>query len=161
MAKPEKPTWWHEGVRFQCQGSGKCCVSRGEYGYVYVTRADRRALAAHLRLHPSVFTRRYCEREGGIWKLRDFNQNCRFLEGKQCGVYEARPTQCRTWPFWPEAMSARAWARDVASYCPGVGRGRFVVEGRNREGARRAGAQRRRLRELSQYKLAPLVGVEQ
>lgn len=123
MAKSDPP-WWHEGVRFECQGSGKCCVSRGEYGYVYVTLEDRRALARHLRMRTAVFTRRYCQRDGGIWKLRDFNENCRFLEGRKCGVYEARPTQCRTWPFWPENMGARAWTREVASFCPGVGRGR-------------------------------------
>lgn len=117
--------WWHQGVRFECQGSGRCCVSRGQYGYVYLTIEDRRALARHLGLKTAAFTRRFCEREGGIWKLRDFNESCRFLEeGRKCGVYEARPTQCRTWPFWPETMSARAWAREVAAFCPGVGKGR-------------------------------------
>ncbi|MGZ3652854.1 MAG: YkgJ family cysteine cluster protein [Bdellovibrionota bacterium] len=121
---PAKPPWWHEGIRFECQGSGRCCVSRGQYGYVYVTLEDRRAMARHLGLATAAFTRKYCERQGGIWKLRDFNENCRFLEGKMCGVYEARPTQCRTWPFWPEVMNAKAWAREVAAYCPGVGKGR-------------------------------------
>jgi Fe-S-cluster containining protein len=100
-------------------------VSRGQYGYVYVTLEDRRALARLLGLATGAFTRKYCEREGGIWKLRDFNENCRFLEGKRCGVYEARPTQCRTWPFWPETMTAKGWAREVAAFCPGVGRGRI------------------------------------
>lgn len=120
----QKTLWWHKGVRFQCQGSGKCCVSRGQYGYVYVNADDRRRLARHLGIPMQTFTRRFCEREGGIWKLRDFDENCRFLDGKKCGVYEARPTQCRTWPWWPETMSAKSWSREVAAYCPGVGRGR-------------------------------------
>jgi Fe-S-cluster containining protein len=112
-------------VRFACQGSGKCCVSRGAYGYVYVTVEDRRALARHFGLATQAFTRKYCEKDGnGYWTIADFNASCRFLEGKRCGVYEARPTQCRTWPFWPEVMGARAWSREVASYCPGVGKGR-------------------------------------
>jgi Fe-S-cluster containining protein len=124
-AKPEPPAkWWHEGVRFECQGSGRCCVSRGQYGFVYLTIEDRRAMAKHLKFSTSAFTRKFCEKEGGIWKLRDFNENCRFLDGKMCGVYEARPVQCRTWPWWPEVMGAKAWAKEVAAYCPGVGKGR-------------------------------------
>ena len=117
--------WWETGIRFECQGSGRCCVSRGSYGFVYVTIHDRRALAAHLKICTASFTKKFCEREQGIWKLRDFKESCRFLEGgNRCGVYEARPTQCRTWPFWPETMSAKSWAKEVAAYCPGVGKGR-------------------------------------
>lgn len=123
-AKPTPAKWWHKGVRFECQGSGRCCVSRGAYGFVYVTIEDRRRIASLLGISTGAFTRKYCEQEGGIWKLRDFNENCRFLEGKRCGIYEARPTQCRTWPFWPETLSAKAWTREVAAYCPGVGKGR-------------------------------------
>lgn len=130
MPKPEtvpkksSAPWWHAGVRFECQGSGKCCVSRGQYGYVYVTLLDRQRMAKLLKLATGAFTRQYCEKQDGIWKLRDFNENCRFLDGKRCGVYEARPTQCRTWPFWPETMSAKGWAKEVEAFCPGVGKGR-------------------------------------
>ena len=99
-------------------------MSRGQYGFVYVTLEDRRAIARLLRLPTNVFTKKFCERENGIWKLRDFNENCRFLDGKRCTIYEARPTQCRTWPWWPEVMGAKAWSQEVAAYCPGVGKGK-------------------------------------
>jgi hypothetical protein len=49
-----------------------------------------------------------------------------FLKGKSCGIYEARPTQCRTWPFWPEIMDAKAWKKDVVEFCPGVGKGALI-----------------------------------
>ncbi|MGE3262368.1 MAG: YkgJ family cysteine cluster protein [Bacteriovoracia bacterium] len=116
--------WWSEGIRFECQGSGKCCVSRGDYGYVYVTLKDRRALAKHFGLSTAAFTKKYCEKDEGIWKLRDFTKACVFLKEKMCSVYEARPTQCRTWPFWPENMSAKAWDKEVTSFCPGVNKGK-------------------------------------
>lgn len=117
--------WWKKGVQFECQGSGKCCVSRGEYGYVYLTLADRQALARHFGLSTREFSKKYCDKDdNGNWKVSDFTSSCRFLKNKMCGVYAARPTQCRTWPFWPEVMGAKAWAREVASYCPGVGKGR-------------------------------------
>lgn len=122
-------SWWKNGIQFQCQGSGKCCVSRGEYGYVYLTLSDRRALARFFGLGTREFTQKYCDKDdNGIWKLNDFTSSCRFLKKNRCSVYEARPTQCRTWPFWPEVMSAKAWSREVAAYCPGVGKGKVWSE---------------------------------
>ncbi|MEM6730935.1 MAG: YkgJ family cysteine cluster protein [Myxococcota bacterium] len=113
-----------EGIRFECQQSGKCCTSRGSYGFVYVSLEDRRRLAAHFEMSTQRFTRTYCAKTGGHFHLKNPELDCGFLEGVGCGVYEARPTQCRTWPFWPENMSPRAWRKEVASFCPGVGKGK-------------------------------------
>jgi Fe-S-cluster containining protein len=120
--------WWHQGIRFQCQGSGGCCSSRGEYGFVYLTIEDRRAIAQHLGMRTNAFTRRYCQKNSGIYHLKDLDSgspDCRFLKDKKCSIYEARPTQCRTWPFWPENMNAKTWQRDLVRNCPGVGKGRL------------------------------------
>lgn len=110
-------------MRFECQGSGKCCVSRGEHGFVYLTPKDRRSLGKFFETTTREFTEKYCQKDEGGWSLRDDQKGCVFLKGKQCSIYEARPTQCRTWPFWPENMNAKAWKRDVASFCPGIGKG--------------------------------------
>ena len=113
------------GIRFECQGSGNCCVSRGGYGFVYLTLEDRRALATQLGLATSTFTRRFCERADGIWKLKEAETSeCVFLKNQRCSVYQARPTQCRTWPFWKEVLNARIWNKEVAAFCPGVNKGR-------------------------------------
>ena len=122
---PRSP-WWSDGIRFECQETGRCCVARGSYGYVYLTLADRQRLARHFGLSTRAFTRRHCLRTDGHWHLRDFTDQCAYLDGVRCRVYEARPEQCRTWPFWPENMSPRAWSKEVAGYCPGVGKGRVV-----------------------------------
>ncbi|MCB0340664.1 MAG: YkgJ family cysteine cluster protein [Pseudobdellovibrionaceae bacterium] len=118
--------WYKEGVRFECQGSGKCCASRGAYGYVYLTLSDRRRMAKELNLPTSTFTRQYCEKTDGYYHLKssDKQKDCMFLNGARCEIYHGRPVQCRTWPFWPENMSAKAWNKDVASFCPGIGKGR-------------------------------------
>lgn len=73
------------------------------------------------------FTRDYCEKTAGYYHLKDDpgSKDCIFLKDKRCTVYEGRPTQCRTWPFWPENMKARKWD-DIASFCPGVGKGSVV-----------------------------------
>lgn len=124
MADTGSKVWWAKGVRFECQGTGKCCVSRGEYGFVYLTLKDRKRMAAHLGIPTAKFTRQYCVSADGYFHLKHPEKPCRFLDGKRCSAYEGRPAQCRTWPFWPETMSARNWAREVAAYCPGVGKGR-------------------------------------
>jgi Fe-S-cluster containining protein len=112
-------------VRFACQGSGRCCVSRGAHGWVYLTLEDRRRLARHLGIPTQEFTRRYCDKTGGLFHLKESSPECMFLVERRCDVYEARPTQCRTWPFWPENMGAKAW-RGIAAGCPGVGKGALV-----------------------------------
>ena len=119
--------WWDKGIRFECQGSGNCCLSRGEYGFVFLTRNDRKLMADHLGLRIREFTRTYCEKTKGFYHLKESKQRpeCLFLEGKKCGIYSARPTQCRTWPFWPEVMNAKTWNKEVKSFCPGVGKGRL------------------------------------
>ncbi|MCE3009792.1 MAG: YkgJ family cysteine cluster protein [Proteobacteria bacterium] len=121
-------TWWKEGVRFECQGSGKCCTSHGEYGFVFLTLDDRRIMAKHLGISTSVFTRKYCENKNGVFHLIEDpkNTDCMFLKDKKCSIYEARPTQCRTWPFWPEVMNAKTWKKEVMSFCPGVGKGPLI-----------------------------------
>ncbi len=121
----EKKEWWHDGVQFSCQGSGKCCVSHGEFGFVYMTLADRKRMAKSLQMSTSVFTKKYCRKSDGFYHLIDgANQACIFLKNKSCSVYEGRPTQCRTWPFWPEVMGAKTWKNEVAKFCPGVGKGK-------------------------------------
>lgn len=122
----EPSQWWESGIRFECQGSGQCCVSHGEFGYVYMTKEDRIRMAKSLGLSTSAFTKQYCEKEDGIYHLIDGkNGACQFLKDKKCSVYSGRPTQCRTWPFWPEVMNAKTWKKEVKAFCPGVGQGRL------------------------------------
>jgi Fe-S-cluster containining protein len=120
-----KRPFWKDGIRFECQGTGRCCVSRDGYGYVYLTLEDRRRFAKYFGVSTLSFTRKYCSKTDGHFHLKRTQGPCEFLEGKSCGAYEARPAQCRTWPFWPENMNARVWNSEVKSFCPGVGKGRL------------------------------------
>jgi len=118
-------TFYAKGLRFECTGCGECCRSRGRQAWVYVTIDERCALARHLGLTTSTFTRRYCARTHGFFHLRDPSADCLFLDGARCTVYAARPGQCRTFPFWRENMSVKAWKGEVARECEGIGRGRI------------------------------------
>lgn len=114
-----------DGIRFGCRDCGGCCRSRGAYNYVYLSLHDRRRLARHLGLTTLQFTRRYAQKTHGWFHLKDPEGDCVFLEDGRCTVYDARPTQCRTWPFWPENMKPRVWHREIQPACPGIGRGRL------------------------------------
>jgi Fe-S-cluster containining protein len=117
--------FYTEGIKFECQGEGKCCVTRGRYGHVYLSFNDRRRLAAYFGISTAEFTAQYTEKEDGWCLLKYTEKDCPFMKASRCAVYDARPWQCRTWPFWPENMHKSVWEREVASYCPGVGRGRL------------------------------------
>lgn len=113
------------GLCFECTQCGDCCKTRGEYAYVYLNRAEARALAEHLGLTLAEFRRRHTfVDEDGWLQLRFEGGRCTFLglDGR-CGVYEARPVQCRTFPFWPEFVDDGEWTEDVRELCEGIGRG--------------------------------------
>ena len=119
--------WWKDGLRFECTACGRCCSNHGEFAYVFSTRAERKAIAERLGLSLRAFEERYTERvdgDGGrTFTSRD--DACVFLDERgQCSIYEQRPKQCRTFPFWPELLADEdSWQRDVASFCPGAGQG--------------------------------------
>ena len=50
------------------------------------------------------------------------NLDCMFWENGGCSVYEARPLQCRSFPFWSALVSSEEWDLH-AQQCPGIGKG--------------------------------------
>jgi uncharacterized protein len=122
--KPKPPPWFAPGLRFECTACGKCCANHGEFSYVYSSREEREALARHFGLSRAAFEARYCDDVEGGLSFKSREDACIFLKAGKCSVYELRPAQCRTFPFWPELLvDEDTWQRDVASFCPGVGQG--------------------------------------
>ena len=121
---PPKQPWYHEGLRFECQPDcGGCCTNHDEYSYVYLENDDLEKLAAFLNLSPQAFVEGYAEVEEGYTFLKMDHPDCPFLKDKRCTVYAARPTQCRTFPFWGENLRSPArWTR-LTCFCPGIDRG--------------------------------------
>lgn len=127
--KKTDPLFIKNGLQFECQGSGKCCTSHGEYGFVFMTLKDRQRMARFLNISTLKFTKTYCQKTKGYFHLREEKgkPDCLFLKNKSCTIYLARPTQCRTWPFWPEVLNAKTWKKDVAQFCPGVEKGKLFT----------------------------------
>jgi Fe-S-cluster containining protein len=56
------------------------------------------------------------------------NYDCVFLNERGCSVYEGRPRQCRTYPFWMSILeSEERWEEEKKS-CPGIGKGRLYTK---------------------------------
>jgi Fe-S-cluster containining protein len=122
--------WFHQGLKFACTGCGGCCT--GAPGYVWVNKAEIEALAAAIRVEVNEFERRYIRKVGIRKSLIEWgNGDCIFFHGESrtCQVYEVRPRQCRTWPFWPSNLASPATWKDTAKRCPGCNRGRPVPLG--------------------------------
>ena len=120
--------FFKKGINFKCQGSSNCCVSRGSYGYVYLSKKDLIKIAKYLNVSINLFKKKYCEYSDGYLHLKEINinGNCQFLENKKCSIYTARPMQCRTWPFWKENMNIKKWNEELINFCPGIGKGKLI-----------------------------------
>ena len=123
---PAEP-WYKDGLRFECQETGKCCTNHGEYAWVYVSPDEEKAIAAQIGVTLAVFRRDYTFKDDGYRCLKSVDDGCIFLANRRCTIHEVKPTQCRTWPFWTGNLERKVWEGDVASFCAGVGKGRLYT----------------------------------
>ena len=116
--------WYAAGVQFRCLAPecSDCCSGKRGEGYVWVDADEMTAIAAHLGIQFDQFTRKYIRQVDWSFSLIEKpNKDCVFLKDGGCSIYPVRPTQCRTYPFWPNIMRApESWQRE-AEQCPGIG----------------------------------------
>ena len=122
-----KDTWYSGGLAFECQQSGHCCS--GAPGYVWVTKAEIKAIAKHLGWSDGWLDAEHLRRVRFRYSLTEKpGGDCIFLkrqEGKTfCKIHEVKPTQCRTWPFWTFNLKSPEHWNGAARNCPGMNRGR-------------------------------------
>jgi len=119
--------WYADGLNFTCTRCGNCCT--GEPGFVWVSDDEIAALAA-LRGEPLAEVVGLYTTAGhrGRTLREKVNGDCVFYDKSAgCTVYEARPRQCRTWPFWETNLTTpAAWERTKTT-CPGAGRGELIA----------------------------------
>lgn len=113
--------WYEKGLSFDCTGCGGCC--EGSPGYIWVTFEEMGLIASHLKLPLQEFVDRYVRKIGDRYSLREIPEEkyrCIFLKDKKCQVYEVRPTQCKSYPFWtPILKSEQTWEQEAKS-CEGI-----------------------------------------
>lgn len=121
----------NNNIPFECTGCGKCCKTRGD---VYMSPTETKKAAKLLGLSIADFKAQYVEEEEvtvtmsldpeqipegetgwTVLRHKEEDQSCIFLNDEGlCNIYEARPIQCSTYPFWPRIMANReAWNSEV------------------------------------------------
>ncbi|WP_298669381.1 YkgJ family cysteine cluster protein [uncultured Methanofollis sp.] len=113
------------GIGFACTRCGACCTEvSDDSNLVIVSPSEVRAVAGAAGIPVKEVADPYPEFLDGEdgrrftfdWCLQREEGHCRFLSGKKCTVYAARPWICRTYPFMLDGD------RLIVSECPGVGR---------------------------------------
>ncbi|XZE55402.1 YkgJ family cysteine cluster protein [Planctomycetaceae bacterium SH139] len=118
--------WYQDGLRFECTQCGDCCT--GEPGNVWVDEGEIVRLAARMEMEVDKFESKFVRQVGVRKSLVEYpDGDCIFLDPKTrgCSVYEERPVQCRTWPFWNSTITSRRAWRETCEICPGSGVGRL------------------------------------
>ena len=114
------------GLKFSCRQCSFCC--RGFPGVVLMDETDLERLAKWADVTREQFIQMYCrwvESDDGFeyLSLREKrNMECIFWNNG-CESYEARPVQCRTYPFWTKVLESRETWDEEGKSCPGINSG--------------------------------------
>ncbi len=122
------------GLHFECMQCGRCCSGPSE-GYIWVTKPEIEFIADFLKISVGRLRQEYLKHIGLRTTIIEHpgTRDCIFLnhglhgEQKRCMIYSVRPSQCRTWPFWPENLAdPDAWNK-AAQKCHGINHGRLYT----------------------------------
>lgn len=117
---PQIPILTPDPSLFECTECGKCCTQHGQYSYVFVTIKDMKKMAVFLGLTFAAFKREFTRKTDWGRTLRFRKKACIFYAEPRCTIYEARPTQCATWPYWPENMKGGKFKSGLKRFCEGI-----------------------------------------
>ena len=102
--------------------AGNCCI--GESGYIWINIVEIEALSKYLGLTLDSFREKYPFKVGYKYSIKEVelpNNSfacCFFdLEKRKFSIYDYRPTQCRTFPFWEYFKNNE---KEVYKECPAI-----------------------------------------
>lgn len=101
--------------------AGRCCS--GESGYIYVTHEESLAIANFLGISLEEFMQEYLFKKWYKYSIKERvvgdSYECIFFDKQKngCTIYEVRPLQCRTFPFWDHFKNR---VDELKKECPGV-----------------------------------------
>lgn len=126
--------WYKDGLAFECTGCGRCCG--GGPGVVWVDRKEIELIAAKIEVSHEQMWGKFIRRVPGnrVSLTEQPNGDCVFLRrnsdgSRSCVIYDIRPQQCRTWPFWGQNLRSLSIWNFTTHNCPGINRGqRYRLE---------------------------------
>lgn len=115
------------GLHFSCKMCSRCCCV--EPGFVFLSKNDLLRLCNFKKCNLKEFVELYCRwvvscNEELLSLKEDSVYNCIFWNNG-CSVYEARPLQCRTYPFWSHVLESEESWNEESKLCPGINNGEF------------------------------------
>lgn len=124
-------------IRFKCTQCSQCCFG-GEHAYVQVNLQEIENIIKFMKIDMEHFKNEYLTKlvdngygirmtQSLLEKITGKKDHCTLLgkDGK-CSVYSVRPTQCRTYPFWPEILISEDRWNDEVNRCEGINTGDVV-----------------------------------
>ena len=118
-------SWFQDGLRFECQRSGRCC--RGEPGVVWVNKREIETISSFLGITQDSFTKKYLRSFNERFSLVEYGGGDCVLYENGCKIYDLRPSQCRTFPFWRPNLENRSEWEKVKRTCPGIDNGKLYT----------------------------------
>jgi hypothetical protein len=104
---------------FSCNRCGNCCTNQS--GHVWVEPDEIAAMAANRNIPLEAFSARFVRNVGGRLSLVEERGRCAMLgDRNECTVYDARPRQCRDFPFWPGVLAGGEEFERARGVCPGI-----------------------------------------
>jgi len=101
---------------------GNCCI--GESGYIWITVDEIEKLSKYLNISVDKLFKEYLIKYGYRFSIKEkkLNQNnyaCIFFDTtlKRCTIYDVRPNQCKTFPFWEHFKTN---IKEVKEECPAI-----------------------------------------
>jgi len=100
---------------------GKCCT--GESGYIYVSKSEIESISKLLNKDVREFVKEYLFKKMYKYSIKevefDGSHECIFYDREinGCKIYEARPSQCITFPFWDYYKTR---VDELKEECPGI-----------------------------------------
>ncbi len=118
--------FYDTGLSFSCTQCSGCC--RHEPGFVFLSENDLQKMTTRLKLTKKKFIKTYCSVADlmGVKRLtliEKSNNDCIFWD-KGCTIYEDRPLQCKSYPFWAHNLINQETWDTVKKSCPGTGHGK-------------------------------------
>jgi len=123
-----KEPFFARGLNFSCQRCSACC--RYDAGFVFLSEKDLEKLTSLLKMNRENLQKTYCRwvidwNGEKVLSLKEkSNKDCIFWDSG-CTVYESRPLQCITFPFWSSIVDSPGCWEVAASGCPGINAGKL------------------------------------